>query len=239
MCLEQDFLRHAAESLKDGDIPADVPTPTALAVQSLNYYEDFFRNLADIEKIWPQAGAEIRKLEIKGVMPAVRKDREMYAVLIGDHADGRYQECCARLEKIMDEYIKLHKPVRLYIASGDGLNMKKHPWTRLGMVRLEQPNQSIDFNEIAAQDQTYPGAVTQVAERVIADEKEQPAVVEKALTQPEEEKIHLRFKTVVDSLIGLNFFKAMSAEEEASKRSELKTLVSSLTSINMTPSLGR
>lgn len=197
VCLEQDFLRHAAEATGAARMAA---APSELAVQSLNYYQDFFRNLPDIEQIWPGAGLDIRTLEIKDVIPKVHSDPALYSVLIGDPVNP---ECCERLDQLLKEYIEAHADVRKYVSSGDGLDMRHHPWDKLGLQRLEQPNTSLDFNDIAAQDETYVEAVTQVADRVHADGKlHSPTFFHKS-TPEEDAAVRLKFKTVVDCLMGL------------------------------------
>ena len=99
VCLEQDYRRHGAESIKscmanntvkldaDGKLKIEQLSghPSQMAVESLNYYNDFFNNLAAIEEIWPNVGIQVRKSEIKsGFAANVYKDVNMVSILLND-----------------------------------------------------------------------------------------------------------------------------------------------------------
>jgi len=164
VCLEQDMIRHAAEkaTANSGNKPS---APTKLAIQSLNYYEDFFRNLTDIEKIWPQAGAVIRKSEM-AVLYLTMTYKNTGVI---DGIIDKNETALKKFYQDLDICIQKNRVIALYIQSGNGLDTKQHPWTLNKCNRIAQANSSIKFNEIVAVDEVHQNILNDVDKRVEND----------------------------------------------------------------------
>lgn len=158
VCLEMDFIRHAYENVQeDGKFQINRSTgiPQKDAVRSLNYYQDFFKNLQDIEQIWHYAGKDIRESEIR-VLYATKifKDLALLADIANAEDDNAYASCFVRSDgKIpfddqFKSFVQQDVESKIYIASGNGLSARNHPWKNHKCSRLEQPNTSIDFSNI-------------------------------------------------------------------------------------------
>ncbi len=180
VCLEQEFRRHAAikvlnNAKKNNDQAANTTIallssiPCKLAIETLNYYEDFFKNLAAIESIWPYAGKEIRGAEVKLIYAAVPcADMNNLALVIGDNKVSGYSKACADFEDTLTRYINANAFLKEYILRGDGLNANAHPYAYYRYKRLPQPNASINFREIVAIDAGHANAIQQIEQRVTA-----------------------------------------------------------------------
>jgi len=164
VCLEQDVLRHAADKVgvNSGVTPS---APTKLAIQSLNYYEDFFRKLTDIEKIWPDAGKLIRTAEIATMYVTAFYDNKKILAGMLNHNEAAIKEFHIDL----DLFIQKNVLMTTYIQSGNGLDAKQHPWTLNKCSRLPQANSSIKFNEIVAIDEVHKNILHDVDKRVEHD----------------------------------------------------------------------
>ncbi len=183
VCLEQDFRRHAALSIKqkanfnNEELKMLVGIPNQLAVESLNYYKDFFLHLPDIEKIWPGAGVGIRKAEVRVIYAATvfTNPNALYTILNdaeNEKEKRSYVRSCEIFEEAFKEFITSSRNrcnIAGYIASGNGLDSIGHPWTAYGYKRLEQPNDTIDFSKIVPVDQVHAQAMNQVSTRVEND----------------------------------------------------------------------
>ena len=210
VCLEKDFYRHAAASINKAGAFIDANSkaiiealsaePAELAVQSLNYYQDFFKNVDSIEQIWIGAGCKIRRLELRAsfadciyAMPTI------LCGLMEERDSDAYDLCNEMVEEAFNDYISNDVSLYHYIAHGDGLDMLNHPWTSIGCHRLPQPNASIIFNDIIAQDE-------EVAARVSDDVAENSQIRD---APPMEDDVHvrLRFSTVVNTLMALGMTK--------------------------------
>jgi len=183
VCLEQEFRRHAAIKLlnhaKTKGQPIDAKTNIALlsgipckfAIETLNYYEDFFKNLHAIESIWPYAGREIRSAEVKLIYAAVPcTDMDNLALVIGDNKLNGYSKACADFEDKLSRYINANAFLKEYILRGDGLNANIHPYAYYHYKRLPQPNTSINFCEMVAIDAGHANAIQQIERRVSASQ---------------------------------------------------------------------
>lgn len=165
VCLEQDILRHAARRVDSKSSSA----PSELAIVSLNYYQDFFKNLADIEKIWPEAGKEIRTLEIADLFAnKLCKDSVLFQQMLDKKT---YESAYAQFNGLVGKQIDSNQTFKTYVQSGDGLDMKNHPWTLNGLKRIAQANSSINFKQIIATDDAHENALKKVDERVETDTK--------------------------------------------------------------------
>jgi len=185
VCMEQELRRHAALTVKNNpvlnfmfDSPQDSNNniailcgiPTKMAVESLNYYQDFFNKLPEIEKIWPNAGQEIRKAEVRLIFAAaVYKDTKILSTILGDKNARAYRECCDVFEQALTQHIMASERLQDYIVWGNGLDAEKHPYALYRYNRLAQPNASINFSEIVAVDPVHADAIQQVQVRVAAD----------------------------------------------------------------------
>lgn len=180
VCLEQDLRRHAARRLKESKVNLTPEgkqrlellsgIPSQMAVESLNYYGDFYKNLTDIEKIWPHAGILLRKAELRSTFGAkISTSLELLLAILGDKKSEEYILARSLFDNEFAEFIKKNAFISEYIEKGDGLDAANHPWGRYGFNRLAQPNTSINFKDVVFIDNVHADAVHEVEHRVEAD----------------------------------------------------------------------
>lgn len=180
VCLEQDLRRHAANRLKtskvkltpEGKQRLDMLSgiPSQMAVESLNYYGDFYKNLTDIEKIWPHAGILIRKAELRSTFGArISTNLELLLAILGDKNTDEYRLARSLFDNEFADYTMKNSYFSEYIEKGNGMDADNHPWTRFGFNRLPQPNTSINFKDVVFVDDVHANAVHEVERRVDTD----------------------------------------------------------------------
>ncbi|HTM64501.1 MAG TPA: hypothetical protein VL360_08410 [Gammaproteobacteria bacterium] len=180
VCLEQDFRRHVAAKLykskmnltheQQQGVDVLCGIPTQRAIESLNYYNDFYNNLNHIEKIWPHAGIRIRKAEVRVTYGADNcRDLNLLLKVLGDKSTEQYRSDRSQFENAFAAYYTESPFVKDFVENGDGLNMGRHPWALSGRTRLPQANATINFKDIVPVDASHADAVHQVEERVEAD----------------------------------------------------------------------
>lgn len=169
VCLEQDLLRHIASVLKLSSL-CDIPTD--YVVKSLNYYQDFFKLLPSIQKIWAHAGEDIRKAEVSVVFAAaIYRNRKVLEGLLGDKESETYLKNLCQYQDELTAWIAKNPHIQLYISEGDGLDKENHPWVKYNYCRMSQPNTPIDFKAITFYDEVHAHAVEEVENRVEADQE--------------------------------------------------------------------
>lgn len=179
VCLEQDFRRHVAVKIqnsrmphtlsdKEDNISLSCGIPNKLAVQSLNYYMDFFNKLSAIETIWSYAGTDIRKAEVRLIFAvALYNNMKVLSSMLGNHEEKAYLQNLGTFEDALSSHISKCPFFQEYIKRGNGLNESHHPWVVYGCSRLEQPNNPIDFSKIIPVDAMH----AEVKDRVQTDQR--------------------------------------------------------------------
>lgn len=143
-------------------------TPAAkLAVDSLNYYQDFFKNLNDIEKFWDCAGTDIRLLEIQ-VLCAAQTYGDLPLLLDVLLETPGAMERFAKETKALATGDRELGFMNNYIACGDGLNEEKHPWVCEGKKRINT-NKTISFEDVMAGKVIAPDIIDDVQSRMAED----------------------------------------------------------------------
>lgn len=178
-CLFRDLIRHIAmriqKAFKDTNIEATYLSgaPNKFAIQSLNYYEDFYKELEDIQKFWPGAGTEMREMEMK-ILFAVSycNDQRLLSaicLMIMDSSNPDYAESCSYFDTAFKEFVAGREDVYHYIVLGDGLNANDHPWKKDRCSRLEAPNGRLNFSTISPIDEIHGEMIGKVEKRVEKD----------------------------------------------------------------------
>ncbi len=167
MC-SSDLVQLTPEGKQRLDVLSGIPSQ--MAVESLNYYGDFYKNLPEIEKIWPHAGILMRKAELRSTFGAkLSTSLELLLAILGDKKTEEYVLARSLFDNEFADYIKRNAFFSEYIEKGNGLDAANHPWGRFGFNRLAQPNTTINFKDVVFIDNVHADAVHEVEKRVDAD----------------------------------------------------------------------